>query len=1122
MFRFSLAVAIGAVLLTAVSLHAQSRQDASASQLLQQGLSQVEAGEYEAARSTLERIDALQLEPEERVTLFETLQTIERRAGDADPPAEATEPDAGGEAAAQPEPAEPTAADMLARADAMRSNRPARAQAIYRELLASPEAEADQKKRASAGLAATRRLIDRDLTQARQWIESAAADLEAGRRDDARNQLQRIDRLDVELGWFDQQRLERLRTMVQTADEPTAVADADQPAPDDAPDAEPATMAAEDEAEAEDGSGSGNQSELEGRQLAQADTESAEPANGRAAAPAEDEAAQSDLLAEARTLYAQEKATQASQAMEEGQYARAARLYEQALRLDPDNDRYQAGLSAASAAREQGPAERGLLEGEVTSRELARQEATARYQDAMSEARELLRQEEFATALDAAARARRILDDNERVLGARYGRLRGEATNLTSTIVERQEAARAQRMAATERDRAQREAQARRQTEREEAEEVDRLLRRAIELQTEMKYDEALEVVEQALFIDGNNLAGQILKQAIEDASRAVEARQLYRERNLGVVDLQLENIRASIPTEELVEYPEVWPELTERRLAGLEDTGGDSEANNRALARLRERIPVQFDSTRLQNVIEFIRVTTGVDIFVNWPAMETVGIEQDTPITINLSAAPADEVLRLVLRQASAAVGGIEPIGFTVNEGVIRISTETDLRSETSIRQYDIRDLLVQVPNFSEAPEFDLSSALESGTGDGGGGGGGGGGGDGLFGDDDDEDDEEDAAADRQALIDSILQLIQDTVGRPEEWINLESTIRELNGNLIIKTTVDNHRDIFALLQQLRETRAIQIAVEARFLLVDENFLEDIGVDFDVFFSPELFGEGDYSIPTGIDVDQDSTDLASPSPTSLSPGQFFDIDAGSLAGSAMNFGFTAFLDDIQVDLLVNATQANRRAISLTAPRVTFFNGQRAYVLIVTQQSFISDLEPVADAAGFDVTLGVVQEGVVLDVEGTVSADRRYVTLTLRPSLAEIVDIRAIQIIGTSEIGGDGGDGDGDGTVTTFSGTIEAPELQLTEVRTTVSVPDRGTLLTGGQRIVEEVEIEAGVPVLSKIPVISRLFTNTSTVKDERTLLILVKPTVIVQSELEEENFPGLQTSPQDFNINRP
>ena len=74
-----------------------------------------------------------------------------------------------------------------------------------------------------------------------------------------------------------------------------------------------------------------------------------------------------------------------------------------------------------------------------------------------------------------------------------------------------------------------------------------------------------------------------------------------------------------------------------------------------------------------------------------------------------------------------------------------------------------------------------------------------------------------------------------------------------------------------------------------------------------------------------------------------------------------------------------------------------------------------------------------------------------------------------------------------------------------------------GTL--GGQKLVQEVDYEAGVPVLSKIPVISRFFSNTSTVKDERTLLILVKPTIIIQSELEENLFPGLNADPAGYNL---
>jgi type II secretory pathway component GspD/PulD (secretin) len=48
--------------------------------------------------------------------------------------------------------------------------------------------------------------------------------------------------------------------------------------------------------------------------------------------------------------------------------------------------------------------------------------------------------------------------------------------------------------------------------------------------------------------------------------------------------------------------------------------------------------------------------------------------------------------------------------------------------------------------------------------------------------------------------------------------------------------------------------------------------------------------------------------------------------------------------------------------------------------------------------------------------------------------------------------------------------------------------------------------------VLSKIPFLKRLFTNRSTAKDEQILLILVKPTIIIQREAEQKQFPLLSS----------
>lgn len=48
------------------------------------------------------------------------------------------------------------------------------------------------------------------------------------------------------------------------------------------------------------------------------------------------------------------------------------------------------------------------------------------------------------------------------------------------------------------------------------------------------------------------------------------------------------------------------------------------------------------------------------------------------------------------------------------------------------------------------------------------------------------------------------------------------------------------------------------------------------------------------------------------------------------------------------------------------------------------------------------------------------------------------------------------------------------------------------------------------MPLLSKLPILNRFFTNRIQSKEEQTLLILMKPTVLIQSEQEARNFPAM------------
>ena len=206
------------------------------------------------------------------------------------------------------------------------------------------------------------------------------------------------------------------------------------------------------------------------------------------------------------------------------------------------------------------------------------------------------------------------------------------------------------------------------------------------------------------------------------------------------------------------------------------------------------------------------------------------------------------------------------------------------------------------------------------------------------------------------------------------------------------------------------------------------------------------------------------------------------------------------------MDLLIEATQADQRNAVLTAPRLTLFNGQRSWISVAKGITYISNLTPVTgDSSGaFDPQTDVVYQGFVLDVEGVISSDRRYVTMTVSFNLNQDVTLEPVPITGAA------GGGFAGGGAAQFVGFIQLPTLEGTQIRTTVSVPDKGTILLGGQRVVNEVEIEAGVPVLSKIPVVNRFFTNRMTSKQEKTMLLLIRPEIIIHQENEDDLFPGL------------
>ena len=1098
-------------------------EDATAEQLLAQGVRLHLNGDNAAAKDVLQKIDRVQLSKEQQVTLLTTLQAIER--GDEPAPVPAT-PEVPPAPPAPVTPAVPeapakvaTPAELLLAADKKReAGDYDGAMALLSQASGHPDASAEDKAFVVSRSAEITRLRNLKLTAARQTIDQVAADLSkpGADLDTAEAKLKGVKSSGLNLGFFDNRRVDRLMTSIgeRRAELGATTVAVTPPAPVTPAPVTPAPV---------------TPAPVTPAPVTPAVVEPVTPPAPVTPAPVTPvpvapAPAPTDSFVLARKLLVDEKVAEGKAAEASGAYRVAVKHYGDALAIDPSNAEAKAAFDAAQAKVNSGIAGPvSPIDSETMKTGVAAQAAIAEYEELIGKATTLRSGSNYTAAQEAVQQAKVVVDRSKGVLGTtKHTELRDAANKLYSDITAESAARDAKTKGVQEAEDA-KDAKIRRQTaEIERYQSVQKLLQRAAELRKTQDYDRSLQLINQALFLDPGNPAAESMKVMIEDTQIAVKASEYMRVRNLRFARHQMEMIEATIPYNELITYPADWPQLTALRLGALDSAGGESEINRRVSLKLQDPLPVNFEGNKLVNVMDYFRNTTGVNFFVNWAALEAAGVEQDLAITLQLNNVPAEQALKLVLQQAGAGAE-LEPIGFSIIDGIVTISTQRDLQKTTDTRVYDIRDLLVQVPNFTGAPEFDLNSALSNTSS--GGSSGGAQSSTTLF----DDADAQGEQPTREELVEQITTLIQDTIGIQSQWAAYGgevSSLRELNGNLIIKSTPDNHRDIVRLLGQLRAARAMQIHIETRFLLVETNFLDELGVDLDFQYRST---EGRFLGP--ITVAQDSAGLAGRTDTGFpgnfgaptgTPGAFNSPGGFTSTGRAMEFNIgVTFMDDLDVNLIVTATQGSRRSISLTAPRLTLFNGQRSHIMVARQVAFISDLEPVSGGVGFDPTLSVTQSGVVLDVEATVSADKRYVTMTARPSLATLVQpIRSIPQSGAGVVDG-GGDPNNPNDPLLISGFIEAPELELTSIRTSVSVPDKGTLLMGGQRLVADVEVEAGVPILSKIPVLNRFFTNTSKVKDERTLLILIKPTIILQEEQEEALWPGLNQDPAGFNAAR-
>ncbi len=906
--------------------------------------------------------------------------------------------------------------------------------------------------------------------------------------------------------------------------------------------------------------------------------------------PAPSTPAIDDVMRAAMTAEAQRLVAEGNAAFNEGRYAEAARRYETALSgfrayMTPEAAAEAERRLADCRTRLQANVGAGTIGATVAQQtELQRQRANAEFSNAMQQAQAALDAGDTAGARQLVANARVTANNARDVFSqAEVDQFMARTDALARAIDAAEDRARSAAVTERERQLADEAARRRAQVASEKSRRIESIFRAARAKQMEGRYEEVLQDIDQVLMLDPGNPTALLIQEAVSNTLAFRRDAEFRVIRQSNQQHLRTETTEAMIPPRRLMEFPRNWERKTQERLGMI--SIGESPENRRTIARLENgRVPANFNGNALADVLAYLEKTGEVEIDVNWESLRQIGVSPRTPVTLRL----ADNKPRVVLERVLAQVSR-DPqnrADWSVSDGIINVASADAIKRHTTTLVYNVTDLLLTVPNFTDTPRVDLehiyarSDTRTLGTSP-------------FRG----EQIREGAGVpNRKQRIDEIIQIIQRTVD-PDAWRDHGGdvgSIQELNGSLIITNTPRNHAQISGLLAKLREIRSMQVNIESRFLTVSTDFFEQIGFNLSVvfntqsamfqtaqFFDPSLrpgdlfdlssvnnpvrrvLDSGNYApggqsgpypninpfqpplvpgpppppfiggptlVPPGtaggravqnsyigtrnpafdllgisgnrafspLPVQQGGLDLAQ----NLFPSGSF---GATLLSRAPALGITGqFLDDVQVDFLIKATQADRRSTLVTAPRLTLTNGQISNFYVVTQRTLVTNLTPVTGdgAVGFDPDPTPIPSGVILLVEAVITADRRYVTMNIDTSINTLDNIDQFPVFAV--VGG----------ALTSSATqgqfVQLPTVTTTRVQTTVTVPDEGTVLLGGQRLLTERQVEVGVPVLSKIPIINRFFTNRIETKEESTLMVLVKPTIMITNEEEERAFPGI------------
>jgi general secretion pathway protein D len=611
---------------------------------------------------------------------------------------------------------------------------------------------------------------------------------------------------------------------------------------------------------------------------------------------------------------------------------------------------------------------------------------------------------------------------------------------------------------------------------------INNLLAQAIAAFRAEDYDETMDLADRVLRLEPRNERALDLRDTAFRKGRDL-VREEFLDHKLEQYQRWKEDIdELRIPYQGVVTLPDedFWADITAKRASRTDFlmSQDQSPAALELRAQLaRTRLPGLSISEEesLSAVIRSVNAITGIPMIVD-PAAEQAAVDEGIVYNIDLSnPITADKVLNLITQSSGTEVT------WTIRHDTVLVTTRAKARGELIIVNHDVQDLIFGLTDFL-GPRIDRLRLL-----------------------DDLEDDDENSGGafgrigekpptNEPEELETLIRENVEKASWDEEGVNI--TLE--GGNLLVVHSADVQRKVRDFLEELRRFSSSLVTIESKFLIIGDNFLQEVGVDFRGLDNPgvpftdldDVNFANDPSL--GLDNSGDGVTLTPPS-----AGAFYDEGGdGDFRGRTENFfgdslgsaltnigGLTAqytFLNDLQLSAILRLVEKSENVEVINSQVLSVHNTQRAYVTVVNQQAYVQDfdVEVAQLEAVADPQINVLTEGIVLDVRPIIQHSRQYLTLEIQPTVAKVVALRDF----STTLAGQ-----------TAAVTFQLPELEVQSVFTTAIVPDGGSILIGGLSRLRNVERRAEVPWLANVPILGFFFKEEGYSDERESLMILIR-----------------------------